>query len=1477
MLRKINSGTVLFAVVILLNTIFATADSAEVVDKNEPKIVIPNDAIIIPYSPDNITPNKLPKPDSLTESDQSVIVPLALHLGMLDLIKSFDKKRLTLHHPSPIRVTAAAAEYTATELPQTGNELILNGKIHIYQYNDEGTVLPFRIQNSVIESPKLNNKPASVSSISNSQFVLYINGKGEHIFTFKVRVKIQQQGGWRIAAGILPTASTSKIHLTLPAEAGDLLTGNPLDVRKWISGKDTTGTNKKITTTLEPNGNFEWRWRSAISEGQVDRSLEVESVIRFDLQDDAAWILWMPTFKISRGKWEVLRLQIPKTYTIAEVAGENVRGWNIVTKNNETENNNTQIINIDLLKPAEKEETLQVRLMNTNADKKSDTNETWKLSTLSVPEAGIHRGRIDLHRSSSHKFRVAESKGVVLTDQPQRPIPITTAKFNATTPLGSVPFQSYRFISEPFDLSLESSQQKQNVNIYFQSILKVTPKRSVLESKIDVNTNNDPFFATITLPKEFKLKNVTAPDTLFYSNESRNGENLLHVSHGNKTNGTVSVVLEGEYIPIVQVDKVDDKNNTDKLKNISQRYKIDQLPVFAAKFAGVDSNVVYKSSAIELLTDPSLSARAIDLKNCWLKDSRAGSSDIRSPREQWNLVRLIIGSSSSSFGAKLLFDEVEPDVRCSTITNVRTTNEAVNETILFDFTINRAGIREVKFTLPEWMKDAVIEAPFLQRKKITEREVKNSGTVLKLVDVTLELQESVIDHLRVLVHADRKLRAETEYRIFVPIIETGIATSQYVVMENDRMSPDEMVVDQPTIKNLKNLDRRQQEWTYLASMLGENVTEAYYAQKTNSDPKSTTNTAAEISLAFKMKRRDAVRLSEARINKAETRLVFDRNGEYRAEQIYHIDNQKEPYLDIILPAGASLWGVRFFTADTWQQRDSIPNNSNQNRPEGTPVKPCLMTSELIQSYEPKLRGKSAYPLSVRIPLIKTESGDLDYVVRIVYAGTSRGLRNFTSAELPFINVLNVPVGTSLLKLYLPEEYKYFFYGNMQHVKKEQTTSTIQKINDEYTQQLGTRLQKTIEKDSNVYAQQRALSNIQNSVLFQNNEVSGSGIAIDLRNTAPTNINQSGIAGSQQQQIAQPTTPQQDYNSKAAEMDYLGSNSGALRSQFMNQSNTFSGQIVNRKSIVIKESKSADKSVVINNPAEQLLGIPAVIKDENTTKSTKSKSIDNNGAESERQSVMYKGNFVLGNTSQINRQLAIEDRDNVSSSTKNSGSISQLHGTTDNKNQVSVGKENENANSEVISDGNRPTTALPPQSSVSPRRQLFEDGARVYDDAISGGDSRVKVFDRGSGSSFSPFNQVLSENGKVLRDSSQVQFRSLSARTSGLDISVPYAGELYIFMMPQGSLDLSFRAVSLEFRLRLIWFFVSIFCVGLVYVGYKGCLLAGKRFVFDRPMNLRLGVLALLLTLLSFILGMVVIFIATLIASIILWINFFRTK
>ncbi|MDR0610998.1 MAG: hypothetical protein LBG58_12870, partial [Planctomycetaceae bacterium] len=425
-------------------------------NENIPKIQFPENAIIVPYSSDNLLGDSLPDPDKLTLPNQTLLVPCRQYTATLEIIRKQNEKIQSGKNVQNFAVPFAvsAAEYQ-TKLPTDGNDILLQGKINIDVFTDRTVFVPLSLENGVFIQPLLDGKPAMLHSTSNRQTLLLVEGIGRHELLFGIRVRIQRQGGWRIAAGKLPVAAVSKISLTLPDEPGDLLTGYPLDKKKWSFGTKTmdtntntniniTNTNEKIIeTSHEPNGFFHWQWRSAVSEENVDRSLEVESIIRYDIQEGGVWIRWTPIFRISRGKWEILRLCLPKDYLIAEIAGENVRGWNIVQ-----ENSNIRTIDVELLKPAEKIETLSILL---SAPQETDKlTQNLSLPNLTVPDAGIHRGQIDLFHSSEVNLRIAESTGLSPIDHKETAEPMPVLKLSTTSPFGLSLFRSFRFSSENY-------------------------------------------------------------------------------------------------------------------------------------------------------------------------------------------------------------------------------------------------------------------------------------------------------------------------------------------------------------------------------------------------------------------------------------------------------------------------------------------------------------------------------------------------------------------------------------------------------------------------------------------------------------------------------------------------------------------------------------------------------------------------------------------------------------------------------------------------------------------------------------------------------------------------------------------------------------------------------------------------------------------------------------------------------------------
>ncbi|MCP3904640.1 MAG: MFS transporter, partial [Planctomycetes bacterium] len=193
---------------------------------------------------------------------------------------------------------------------------------------------------------------------------------------------------------------------------------------------------------------------------------------------------------------------------------------------------------------------------------------------------------------------------------------------------------------------------------------------------------------------------------------------------------------------------------------------------------------------------------------------------------------------------------------------------------------------------------------------------------------------------------------------------------------------------------------------------------------------------------FRLRRREAVRTAGARIGLAETMLVLDANGAYRARQTYRMDNFTEQHLQLALPPGAELWSATVA---------------------GLPVKPASVTPPTT-------------PPQVRIPLVKTAAGELDYEVVVKYGGTMDAPGAMSKVDFPLLRSMNISVELSQVRLLLPESYTWFdFSGTMrQTVEAGEFEAGVLSYQTRKLEQLA----ETV-SEGNVYAQMRGATNIGN--------------------------------------------------------------------------------------------------------------------------------------------------------------------------------------------------------------------------------------------------------------------------------------------------------------------------------------------------------------------------------------------------------------
>ena len=1059
----------------------------ELVNEKLSPFSVPEEAILIPYDlGENETVAADPK-----QPKQKILVPYDRYVELWNLTHPDDK--LETDHPTPVPYALGGAAYEGTLAIE--DSLHLEGTIAVELLRDRKQLVPIRIEGGVLTSAKLDGKPAEMSvaematpvprgngmnrgpnappapqaqpqasasvrqmeqqaalpNLSDQEATLYllaVEGKGRHVLDLSLRMHVERQGGWRIVSGRLPQAPATSVKLVAPEENLEFRAENNLDPLKWTSEQ----AGQSLETVPGEEGGIRWQWRPRVSEGEVDRSLTVQSEVFFDVQEDGLAVDWDLDLNFRGGRYDQFRLRLPEDYLVASIEGANVRGWETVEQSDSEARG--VLVDVELLQPSTSGESFTVSLWKT---RRIDTGDRAKVAVpvVSVVEAAIHRGRITIRHSPLLTVQTIRTAGVSRTERNDSESPTDSSTQQVTqSPLGVSAVQGYLFHSEGYGLELEVSTIPVRQNARLESVMKISEFERRLETRLLLDVHHRPIFQLeIFLPKGFHLDRLSAPGDYQWAITEHEDRRLLTIYLANGQIGRVPILMEGK---------------------LDQGKPENPIPLPSFEIPTLDKDV-FLSQEIAVQVDPAFEVSARNLENCrtillerlhWLKPS------------QRSLTRFGIESTSREFEGVLSLSTRKAEVRSDTITNVRLTRRAVEETILIDFTITRAGIQEVEFLLPPWMADSLIEAPLLKHKTVTPVDADDPQSPL---EVRLELQDEVMNQLRVLVRHDRLLIPEREYRASVPTVKTGSVIRQYIVFENAG-GRDEMIIDPDSLGDVEALQRQQNAWSRIASLLGAGANEVYLVKDQAKQPE----------LRFRTHQRKAIEMAGARIGLAETRLVMDHNGAWRAEQIYRIDNKTEQNLEIILPEHGGeqqpvrLWTAQLLTAQEWELRRQGQSIT------GRPVKPSIVPVDDSKSnsshaeepkpqeeYERKRREAMEDHRLVLIPLLKTEVGDLDYIVRLVYGGKGVPLRSLGKIEFPFLETLNIPVESSVVKLQLPEDFDFSFDGTMRLVDRNEASD----LRTAYSKKTSQRLVQTL-RTGTAFEKARALNslNIFNSIL-----------------------------------------------------------------------------------------------------------------------------------------------------------------------------------------------------------------------------------------------------------------------------------------------------------------------------------------------------------------------------------------------------------
>ena len=817
-------------------------------------IAVPADAVVIPYMPGS------------TNGTEKVLIPYERYRALYDLAHPDEARK---HTKPPVNYALAGSTYK-TRL-EGEDVLLVDGVIDLEVFVDDYVEIPFVIAGGVFAKATLDGQPARIKMVQPTVqpkgkaqvrqqaeakaapplSVLYVKGKGRHTLDLSVQLKLERRGGWRVVNGRLPVTPATRVELLVPDAGTEVslraVTDRPS--RKTVVDQET------VTTTLGTNGELAMQWRPEINEGEVDRTLTVNSQGLFDVQEDHFRLTWEVALNFRRGEREFFDLQVPADYLVEKVEGLNVRGWELDTKGDQ------QHVKVRLLKRIKLQEKFTLHLRK---NVESSLGEAFSVPQVEIADAIRHTGHLVVRRSPYLRLRTAEVKGLRRSDLGQPGEKALISQVNNDSPLGIRSHEAYDFVAVPFSIQLFPEEVFPEVVADTKGILRVAKRERQVEARVGLQIQYRPLYEIqLALPADFLLEEILAPVPIEWERaDAGEGKQLVTVHFSGGISGSQSLVLLG---PLGEPEE-------------RLSIEIPQVEVYGA---------LRQQGQWVVQTDPGYDVQTSDLsglENVLLSRVHGWLS-----AGQRSFARTALQFREADYSGKVSLIARKPIVSAYTVSNTRVTDRAIEDTIILSFNIQKAGIREVEFRLPAYLADARIEVPLLREKVVTPVDGRDQ------VLVKLTLQDEVINQLRVLVEHDRLLDG-TSFSAAIPEVLTGRTDRRYVTRES--AGRDE-VVNQELI-GLESLTPQMKEWATVAPYLKGGSAEAWLVSPGAQSPVLTMST----------RQRVKVQTAGATIGLAQTVLLMDTAGTYRGEQTYHVDNRTEQFLAVDVPEGASLWTAK---------------------------------------------------------------------------------------------------------------------------------------------------------------------------------------------------------------------------------------------------------------------------------------------------------------------------------------------------------------------------------------------------------------------------------------------------------------------------------------------------------------------------------------------------------------------------------------
>ena len=921
-------------------------------------VQLPDDVVVVPYDPKNL--------ESATKTEK-LLVPFNMFQRLWRAVHPEPSVRIP-----PLKYAISTGEFRAKL--SDGDSLLISAVLNIDVFVKGDVAVPLPMEGAVLERTLLDGVAARIDVRSPQQaelkspvnsLWLQVTGPGRKRLEFDARVKIDRRGGWRNSEAKLPHGAANSVTLIVSEKDTEVRFVDSVDQ----AAHEITTTQQEIHSVLGNDGAFAVQWRTKVAQSVADQSMSVVSQSIFDIQEDSLRWLWHGEFEFRRARRENFSINVPAEYVVEKVLGSNIRSWQAKP------DGNSQRVEIQLLQAVADAENCTMVLARHSASH-GGNREQLTAPVISVPEAKLHQGEITLRRSNLLDIELGNLSGLRRTDT--RSQWDWMSPLHSDSPLPLNPFQTFQFTQTPYELTISVNAVRARLKVNTQTLLKIAEHETNVETRLILESLSRPLYhVRISLPEGLVVKRPVIAGEFEWNQRIENGSRQLDIFFADGKLGSFPVILRGSI------------KNSPPAADAADGQAM--LPLALPRISIADAEqhegdiVIQSEPAFEVSVENLQQAQSVlpDSVYNWLANSQRAT------------LQAVVHFTSPDIAGQVRVTRRQPQISSYSVTNVRITDRAIEETIYLDFSIQVTGIEQIEFTVPRSMRDARIQSPLVRQKTITPIDDSADAPVR----MRLDLQRNIMGQYRIVLSNDREL-ANTPQEVPLPIIHTGRTDRRLVTLENS--GNDELVIVDE--RNVDRLQRSQALWKSLAELLGDKISDAFVAL----------DGAEPTKLVYSTNSRTQVRTVGARIGLAKTDLTFDENGSYRARQEYRIENRTEQFLELQMPANSRLWTA--WVADE-------------------PVKPIHPAAGSSAGAAASSVDTEKY--LVRIPLVKTAEGDLDYGVVLKYGGQIPAPSNLQRVRFPLVRTTNIRAELSQVRLRLPFSQRWFnFDGTLGRVYDE---------------------------------------------------------------------------------------------------------------------------------------------------------------------------------------------------------------------------------------------------------------------------------------------------------------------------------------------------------------------------------------------------------------------------------------------------------